>query len=155
MKDGKFGRPREVFGKRNPFHQPLGPKPPESAEGEASIRFGARPEFNGDFNLGVLHGGVISAALDVAGAGAVRSHFMDEGPQAGIGTVEPRVGCLRPPGGGHFIRAGKVMRPGRIPTLHPNGTGLRRGRTGRHCHRIATGPLPPHGPKPRLAAPSH
>ncbi len=114
MKDDKFERLREVFEEKIPFNKLMGLKLLEIADGEAKVRFDLRPELIGNFNLGILHGGVISAALDVVGAGAVLSHFMDEGPMVGIGTVDLRVDYLRPAAGSHFICTGKVMRPGRI-----------------------------------------
>lgn len=68
----------------------------------------------GNYQSGILHGGVISAALDVIGAGAVLCVFLQESPLPGIGTVDLRIDYLRPADGAYFLCTGQVMRPGRI-----------------------------------------
>jgi len=68
----------------------------------------------GNYQSGILHGDVISAALDVIGAGAVLCVFLQEGPLPGIGTVDLRIDYLRPADGAYFLCTGQVMRPGRI-----------------------------------------
>lgn len=105
---------REVFEEKIPFNKLMGLKLVAMTEGQAEIRFDLRPELIGNYNLGVLHGGVISAALDVVGASAVLSHFVKDGVMVGIGTVDLRVDFLTPANGKYFICTGTVMRPGRI-----------------------------------------
>ena len=114
METRNFEQLREVFEEKIPFNKMMGLKLLEAADGRATMRFDRKPEFIGNFELGILHGGVISAALDVIGAGAVLSQFVAEGTLLGIGTVDLRVDYLRPASGGHFICTGTVMRPGRI-----------------------------------------
>jgi uncharacterized protein (TIGR00369 family) len=114
MEPTEFERLRDVLEEKIPFNKLMGLKLLEATRGEAKIRFDHRPDLIGNYNLGILHGGVISAALDVVGASAVLSHFIDEGPLLSIGTVDLRVDYLRPASGEHFICTGRVMRPGRI-----------------------------------------
>lgn len=114
MHASNFEQLREVFEQKIPFNKLMGLKLLEAKDGAASMRFNFRPELIGNYELGILHGGVISAALDVIGAGAVLSAFMEAGPLLGIGTVDLRVDYLRPASGAYFICNGQVMRPGRI-----------------------------------------
>ena len=114
MQATDFEQLREVFEEKIPFNKLMGLKLVEAKGGEAVMRFEFRPELIGNYELGILHGGVISAALDVIGAWAVLSAFLEEGPLLGIGTVDLRVDYLRPASGAYFICNGRVMRPGRI-----------------------------------------
>ena len=114
METSNFEQLRELFEEKIPFNKLMGLKLLEASQGKASMRFDFRDELIGNFELGILHGGVISAALDVIGAWAVLSAFADSGPLVGIGTVDLRVDYLRPAGGEYFICTGTVMRPGRI-----------------------------------------
>ncbi len=114
MQATNFEQLREVFEERIPFNKLMGLKLLEAAQGKATMRFDFRQELIGNYELGILHGGVISAALDVIGAGAVLSAFLQEGPLLGIGTVDLRIDYLRPASGAYFLCTGQVMRPGRI-----------------------------------------
>jgi uncharacterized protein (TIGR00369 family) len=96
------------------FNRVIGMRLLSAADGRAALRFDFRPELIGNFRLGVLHGGVISSALDVIGASAVLSTFADEDPLYGVGTVDLRTDFLRPGSGSYFTATGQVMRPGRI-----------------------------------------
>ena len=114
MQATNFEQLREVFEERIPFNKLMGLKLLDAAQGKATMRFDFRHELIGNYELGILHGGVISAALDVIGAGAVLSAFLEEGPLLGIGTVDLRIDYLRPASGAYFLCTGQVMRPGRI-----------------------------------------
>ena len=114
MQATNFEQLRVIFEEKIPFNKLMGLKLVEAKAGEAVMRFDFRPELIGNYELGILHGGVISAALDVIGAGAVLSAFLEEGPLLSIGTVDLRVDYLRPASGAFFTCTANVMRPGRI-----------------------------------------
>jgi acyl-coenzyme A thioesterase PaaI-like protein len=78
------------------------------------LRFDMRPELVGNPVRQILHGGVISATLDVVGGLAIAlaliprkaeetpaRHFSD------IGTIDPRVDYLRPGRGHYFLATGR------------------------------------------------
>ncbi len=85
-----------------------------------------RPELIGNPRRQILHGGVISAVLDVAAGFAVHlqvSKNRIENPDAGhfpsIGTIDLRVDYLRPGRGNYFIATGRVVRLGnRVAVAH-------------------------------------
>lgn len=110
----RFAALKEVFEQRIVFNKVLGLEILEAADGKATIRFAMKPDLVGNFNMGILHGGVISSALDVAGAVAVIAGFAEGSPMYSMGTVDMRIDFLRPGKGSHFIATGTVMRHGRI-----------------------------------------
>jgi uncharacterized protein (TIGR00369 family) len=115
MADPRFERFQHLIEEGIPFNRLLGLKLEELADGCAQARFEYKPELVGNPITRVLHGGVISAVLDVIGACAVMSTFTDTtSPLQGMGTVDMRIDFLRPGAGRHFIATGQVMRPGRI-----------------------------------------
>jgi len=106
-----------------PFNKVLGIEV-ESAE-PPRLRFDMRPELIGNARRGILHGGVISAVLDVTGGYAIMLALAKEPPPGeklefpNIGTIDLRVDYLRPGRGKHFIAIGKVVRLGnRIAVTH-------------------------------------
>ncbi|MGZ3294428.1 MAG: thioesterase family protein [Xanthobacteraceae bacterium] len=93
------------------------------------LRFDMRPELVGNPVRRILHGGVISATLDVVGGLAIAlasfaknnekkvegapRHFPD------IGTIDLRIDYLRPGRGKYFIATGRVVRlGGRVAVVH-------------------------------------
>lgn len=114
MEGEQFEGMRRIFEQEIPFNRLIGMRILDAAGGRARLRFDFREELVGNFNMGVLHGGVISAALDVIGAVAVISSFGEGEPLHGMGTVDLRVDYLRPGSGKHFVASGEVMRPGRL-----------------------------------------
>ena len=105
---------RELFEERIVFNKVIGLKLLEAGDGKAKMEFPLRPELIGNFHMGILHGGVVSEALDVVGGAAVQASFKDEDPFYSMGTVDMRVDFLRPGKGKRFVATGQVMRPGRI-----------------------------------------
>ena len=104
-----------VFEEKIPFNKFLGLKLDDADDGKATVSFDFKPELIGNFESGILHGGVISAVLDVVGAVAVLSQHAKEGKiLLGFGTVDLRVDFLTPASGKHFTARGEVMRLGRI-----------------------------------------
>jgi len=114
MESDKFKLIKRITEQAIPFNRELGLELLSADDGKASLRFDFREKLVGNFLTHVLHGGVISAVLDVVGACAVMSTFDRENPLHDLGTVDMRVDYLRPGAGTHFIATGTVMRPGRI-----------------------------------------
>ena len=106
------------------FNKHLGLKV-ESFDAEApKLRFDMRPELVGNPARQILHGGVISAALDVAGGLAIMLSVVKDAeitPSTfpNIGTIDLRVDYLRPGRGKHFIATARIVRKGsRIAVIH-------------------------------------
>jgi uncharacterized protein (TIGR00369 family) len=118
-------RLRQVFEENVPFNRLLGLKV-ESINPEAKLRFDMRPELIGNPRRQILHGGVISAVLDVAAGFAIYlavnkertvSSEVDRFPS--IGTIDLRVDYLRPGQGKYFVATGRVVRLGnRVAVAH-------------------------------------
>src|SRR6267378_2478732 len=101
---------RRLFETAVPFNRVLGLKV-ESVDPDApKLRFDMRPELIGNPRRQMLHGGVISAVLDVAAGFAIHlavNKSREEQPQEGdfpsIGTIDLHVDYLRPGRGNYFI----------------------------------------------------
>ena len=99
----------------------------ESLEDKApQLRFNMRPELVGNPVRQILHGGVISATLDVAGGLAIAMALIAAKPEMAtvaqfpnIGTIDLRVDYLRPGRGKYFVATGRVVRlGGRVAVAH-------------------------------------
>lgn len=113
---------REIFAERIPFNQVLGVEIESLSFDDARVRIGYRDELVGNFVRGTLHGGVVSATLDLTGGlvaflSALRS--MEGGTPrekterlASVGTIDLRVDYLRPGLGRWFIASGTILRAG-------------------------------------------
>jgi uncharacterized protein (TIGR00369 family) len=117
---------RRLFETTVPFNKVLGLKV-ESLDPQApKLRFDMKPELIGNPRRQILHGGVISAVLDVAAGFAIHlavAKVKDEDPERGnfpsIGTIDLRVDYLRPGRGKFFIATGRVVRLGnRVAVAH-------------------------------------
>ena len=88
------------------------------------LRFDMRPELVGNPTRQILHGGVISATLDVAGGFAIMLSIAGESPVTptsfpNMGTIDLRVDYLRPGRGKYFIATARIVRKGsRIAVVH-------------------------------------
>jgi uncharacterized protein (TIGR00369 family) len=113
----------EVAEKHIPFNQILGLRDCRiSDEGTVRIRVDHRDELVGNFARGFLHGGVISATLDVVGGiaamlGVVGRELPETREEAGrifskIGTIDMRIDYLRPGVGEWFDASAVVLRTG-------------------------------------------
>ena len=88
----------------------------------ATIRFDYRDELVGNFVRGSLHGGVVSATLDLTGGLVAflsalksmegRSEREKTERLANVGTIDLRVDYLRPGIGKHFVASGSILRAG-------------------------------------------
>lgn len=105
---------RKIFEERIAFNKVLGLKVLEAGNGKSKLEFPFKADLVGNFMLGILHGGVISSVLDVAGGLAVQTSFGDDAPFYAMGTVDMRIDFLLPGKGERFVATGTVMRPGRI-----------------------------------------
>ena len=115
---------RKVMEDHIAFNKHLGLKV-ESFDPQApKLRFDMRPELVGNPTRQILHGGVISATLDVAGGFAIMLALAAE--MTGIptsfpnmGNIDLRVDYLRPGRGRHFIATARIVRKGsRIAVTH-------------------------------------
>ena len=112
-------RLRHIFDDGVPFNRVLGLKVASIDPDAPKLRFDMRPELIGNPRRQILHGGVISAVLDVAAGFAVHlqvSKNRIENPDVAhfpsIGTIDLRVDYLRPGRGKYFIATGRVVRLG-------------------------------------------
>lgn len=109
-----------------PFNRVLGLKLDSLDPKAPRLRFDMRPELVGNPVRQILHGGVISATLDVVGGLAIAlaslAEKTDEPPARqfpNIGTIDLRVDYLRPGRGKFFIATGRVVRlGGRVAVAH-------------------------------------
>jgi uncharacterized protein (TIGR00369 family) len=115
-----------TFEERIAFNRVLGLKVDSLDPKAPRLRFDMRPELVGNPVRQILHGGVISATLDVAGGLAIAlasvagkteeataRHFPN------IGTIDLRIDYLRPGRGKYFIATGRVVRlGGRVAVVH-------------------------------------
>ncbi len=115
---------KKVMEEHIAFNKHLGLKV-ESFEPEApKLGFDMRPELIGNPARQILHGGVISATLDVAGGFAIMLSLAAEMPAIPtsfpkMGTVDLRVDYLRPGRGRHFTATARIVRKGsRIAVTH-------------------------------------
>ena len=117
---------RRLFETSIAFNQVLGLKVESVDPAAPSLRFDMKPELIGNPRRQILHGGVISAVLDVVAGFAI--HLAVAGQNAGdpsegtfpsIGTIDLRVDYLRPGRGKYFIATGRVVRLGnRVAVAH-------------------------------------
>lgn len=111
----------ELIEQRITFNQVLGLKVKQLLP-QLVLRFDMRPDLVGHAHYGRLHGGVISAALDGLGGGAIMVGLGERHPQETaaqvmhrflrIGTIDLRVDFLRPGLGAYFIASAEVTRLG-------------------------------------------
>jgi uncharacterized protein (TIGR00369 family) len=113
---------KEVYEEHMPFDRLLGIRVETLSLDEVRVRLDMRQELVGNFVRNILHGGVISALLDLTG-GLVASvellkHLEGAGLEdvaarlAKIGTIDMRVDYLRPGQGQYFVATGTVLRKG-------------------------------------------
>ena len=115
---------RKVMEEHVAFNKHLGLKVDSFDEQAPKLRFDMRPELIGNPARQILHGGVISATLDVAGGFAIILSLAGE--MTGIptsfpkiGTIDLRVDYLRPGRGKHFVATARIVRKGsRIAVTH-------------------------------------
>lgn len=112
----------EIFVDRIPFNRVLGIDVVSLNHDCPEVRFEMRPELVGNFNRGMLHGGVISSVHDLTGGLvaylALQQKLKDRPIEermerfARIGTIDLRIDYLRPGLGKWFTCKGKPLRTG-------------------------------------------
>jgi uncharacterized protein (TIGR00369 family) len=115
---------RKVMEQHIAFNKHLGLKVESFDPAAPKLRFDMRPELVGNPTRQILHGGVISATLDVAGGFAIMLSLAAE--MTGIptsfpnmGTIDLRVDYLRPGRGKYFVATARIVRKGkRIAVTH-------------------------------------
>ena len=115
-----------TFEQMIPFNRVLGLKIDSLDSKTPRLRFDMRPELVGNPVRQILHGGVISATLDVVGGLAIALASLakkaEETPARqfpNIGTIDLRIDYLRPGRGKFFIASGRVVRlGGRVAVAH-------------------------------------
>lgn len=110
-----------------PFNRHLGLTLTRFDESGVEVGLPMRPELVGNFTAGNLHGGVISATLDLVGGmvavhAAIEAGYLDSQQKtfetfAGMGTIDLRVDYLRRAFGERFIGTGHALRVGRKVTV--------------------------------------
>lgn len=103
-----------------PFNRYLGLQADSIDEDGAVVHLDMRDELIGNFEHGILHGGVISATLDVVGGMAamvtavLREDSIEDSMQRlrPTSTIDLRVDYLRPGAGERFIARGFTLRAG-------------------------------------------
>ena len=114
----------EAVEERIPFNRMLGLERFEVREDRSvAVHVPMRDELVGNYERGALHGGVISATLDLVGGiaallGAVDNLITESEEEArkvfvGLGTIDLRVDYLRPAVGSGFDATASVLRAGR------------------------------------------
>ncbi len=110
------------FMEQIPFNKFIGLTPHSVGFDEAVFKINMRPELVGNWLQGILHGGVIATALDVAGGTiALMGAYArmgdvpkEEKPKrlAKLGTIDMRVDYLRPGKGKEFFAHATILRIG-------------------------------------------
>jgi acyl-coenzyme A thioesterase PaaI-like protein len=109
--EAQIGR---AFEQMIPFNRVIGLKVDSLDPKAPRLRFDMRPELVGNPVRQILHGGVISATLDVVGGLAIalasiadRAEPMSPQNFPNIGTIDLRVDYLRPGRGKYFVATGR------------------------------------------------
>ena len=122
-----FAVVREIFDEKIAFNKILGVSIESLSYESATIGFANRPELIGNFVRGTLHGGVVSATLDLTGGlvafmsalKTMQGKTSKEKSErlANVGTIDLRVDYLRPGVGDAFTASGYILRAGNKVTV--------------------------------------
>ena len=117
-----FDAVRELFDERIPFNTLLGFRVDSLTYESVRIRFDFREELVGNILRKTLHGGAVSAALDLVGgilaflsaARIASGSSIHErlATLANVGTIDMRVDYVRPGTGRHFFATSSMIRSG-------------------------------------------
>jgi uncharacterized protein (TIGR00369 family) len=105
-----------------PFNRHIGLKYQKVSEEECIITFDMKPELVGNYIQGILHGGVISSAMDMVGGTMAAVGILHANPAtqvdelkkkiAKLSTIDLRVDYLRPGRGETFYAKAELLRAG-------------------------------------------
>ena len=122
MSEKMFDVVREIFTEKVAFNKILGVEIESLSFDAVSVRFANRPELVGNFVHQSLHGGVVSATLDLTGGlmaylsvvKAMEGRTREEKVErlANVGTIDLRIDYLRPGLGKQFVASGSILRAG-------------------------------------------
>lgn len=112
-----------TFEEKVPFNKLLGLRIQSLQLDEVKLRLDMREELIGNFVHGTLHGGVIAAVLDVAGAMIAIANVFQSQEQLSVAehmegidktaTIDIRIDFLRPGRGDYFIVSSNILRVGK------------------------------------------
>jgi len=112
----------EIFQTKIPFNQTVGMNIEFDENSSVKVEFAMQPQLVGNFTRGILHGGVVCAALDVVGGLAVFAQVVDRFSDHNVSnfidsfsrlsTIDLRVDFLRPGEGETFVAEANVLRTG-------------------------------------------
>ena len=118
---------REIFTERVAFNKILGVEIEAMSFENATVRFDNRPELTGNIVHKSLHGGVVSATLDLTGGLVAylsvlktmvgKTSREKRERLANVGTIDLRIDYLRPGVGKYFIASGSILRAGNKVTV--------------------------------------
>lgn len=120
--DPEIANAVKYFFDKIPFNQYVGMTIESICHERIEVKVPFKPELIGNWIQGILHGGVVSSILDVAGgamsllAAIERTSHMEEEERMAIlskiGTIDLRVDYLRPGKGDYFIAMARILRAG-------------------------------------------
>ena len=112
----------EAFATRIPFHQLIGLHFRYVDQERCELVFDMKEQLVGNYVQGILHGGVIATALDVAGgtmaAAGLIQKYVDASEEelalrmSKLGTIDLRIDYLRPGWGKQFCASASLLRGG-------------------------------------------
>ena len=112
----------EAFGEKIPFNKLLGLHFDKLDRDSCEVSFHNKAELVGNYIQGILHGGEIASAIDVAGGTMAAIGLMQRNPEthqqelleklSRLGTIDLRIDYVRPGRGERFIASAKVLRSG-------------------------------------------
>jgi uncharacterized protein (TIGR00369 family) len=113
----------EMFSEKIPFNRFLGLKVESMGSGGVKTSFEMRHEFMGDYERGMLHGGIISSVIDATGGLAAFVSTMEKiqvktfeeivRRSFSLSTIDMRVDFLRPGIGKSFAVTAYTLRTGK------------------------------------------
>ena len=113
----------KIFSEIIPFHKLLGIKVDSITDEQVKLSVQMRKDLMGHARRGMLHGGVISTLIDVAGGLAACMSVHQQSPEESLDvrlakctkvtTIDFRVDFLRPGTGKKFVATGYVLRSGK------------------------------------------
>ncbi|OGT41072.1 MAG: hypothetical protein A3F13_07390 [Gammaproteobacteria bacterium RIFCSPHIGHO2_12_FULL_40_19] len=105
-----------------PFNQMLGLHLDQLTADHVAMSFKMKNDLVGNFFYGILHGGVISSVLDMAGGMVVMASSIQKNPTASVeelseilskcSTIDLQINYLRPGKGELFITRANLMKSG-------------------------------------------
>ncbi len=112
----------EAFAEKIPFNKLLGLQFTQLDREACKVCFDHKPELVGNYIQGILHGGVIASAIDVAGGTMAAIGLMQKNPHthqqelldklSRLGTIDLRIDYVRPGRGQHFETSARILRTG-------------------------------------------